>query len=170
MLINDLLDLEKLEAGKVEMSKTKVVLEDVIDAALDTVFGLAESRGVEIVFEGCEVEVLGDGERLQQAFSKILACVIRLSSRGEKLDIVVEPTENATAVQVGFKARRLSLPPEKLSTIFDPFQRVETPLLSGTLGLGLTLSRAIALQHGGVCRAECGASGGGTTLWLQIPN
>ncbi|CAN5393044.1 hypothetical protein BH10CYA1_BH10CYA1_47590 [soil metagenome] len=170
LLINDLLDLEKLEAGKLELSRTKVSLEDVIDAGLDTVFGLAELRGVELIFEGCEVDVIGDSERLKQAISKMLASVIRLSSSGDTLDVIVEPGQNSKAVQIAFKARRLSLPADKLSTIFEPFQRLEIPSWNGTLGLGLTLARAIAVQHGGVCGAECGASGGGTTLWLQLPS
>ncbi len=169
MLINDLLDLEKLEAGKLEMSKAKVVLEDVIDAALDTVFNLAQFRGVELIFEGCEVDVVADGERLKQAISKMLATILKLSIEGEKLDIVVETAPDSKAILISFKANRLSLPPEKLSTIFEPFQRLEIPSSSGTLGLGLTLSRAIAVQHGGLCGAEPGASGGGTTLWMQIP-
>ncbi len=170
MLINDLLDLEKLEAGKLELSKSKVDLEDVVDAALDTVFSLAEARGVKLIFEGCEVDVVADNERLKQAISKMLASVIRLSSKGERLAIVVKPVQNSNAIRIRFSARQLSLPADSLSTIFEPFQRLEIPSWSGTLGLGLTLSRAIAVQHGGVCGVEHGAHGGGTTLWLQIPN
>jgi K+-sensing histidine kinase KdpD len=112
--------------------------------------------------------------------------LMRLCSRGERLDIVVETAQDsglsahaksATNTFIRFKARRLSLPAEELSTIFEPFQHLEIPSLNGTLGLGLTLARAIAVQHGGTCGADSGArgadygaSGGGTTLWLQIPN
>ncbi|MBI2810964.1 MAG: HAMP domain-containing histidine kinase [Candidatus Melainabacteria bacterium] len=169
MLINDLLDLEKLEAGKLEMLKTKLILEDIIDAAVETVFSLAQMRGVELVFEGCQIDVFGDSERLKQAISKMLASLIRLSADGETLDIIVDSEQDSKTVQIRFRARRLSFPSENLSAIFEPFQRLEIPSWSGTLGLGLTLSRAIATQHGGVCGAECSASGGGTTLWLQLP-
>jgi PAS domain S-box-containing protein len=172
MLINDLLDLEKLEAGKLEMSRSEVVLEDVIDSALDTVFSLAEIRQVELMFEGCEIEVLADGERLKQAFSKILSCMLRICSQGDTLDILVEPEAKSGAAVVKFRARKLTLPQENLASIFEPFQRLKLASFDGSLGLGLTLARAIMLQHGGTCRAideEVQGKSHGTTLALQLP-
>ncbi len=169
MLINDLLDLEKLEAGKLEMAKAKVVLEDVIDAALDSVYSLAEVLKVAVMFEGCEVDVVADSERLRQAISKMLTCMLRLCSEGETIDVVVDSMESDKAVTICLNTRTLAIPPAKLQFIFEPFQQLELPSLSGSLGLGLTLSRAIALQHGGTCGANPAANGG-TSIWLQLPN
>jgi PAS domain S-box-containing protein len=169
MLINELLDLEKLEAGKLEMAKAKVSLEDVIDSALDSVCSLAEMMNVAVMFEGCEVDVVADRERLRQAISKMLTCMLRLCSEGETIDVVVDSMLSDEAVTICLNTRSLAIPREKLQFIFEPFQQVELPSLSRSLGLGLTLSRAIALQHGGSCGANPAANGG-TSIWLQLPN
>lgn len=167
MLINDLLDLEKLEAGKLEMAKSNVLLEDVIDEAVDSVYSLAEVLSIAVMFEGCEVGVLADSERLKQAFSKLLTCLLRLCSAGDTIDVVVKPLPEKV-VNVCLNARNLAISDDKLQNIFEPFQQLELPTTSGSLGLGLTLSRAIASQHGGTCGATV-TSNGGTSLWLQIP-
>lgn len=172
MLINDLLDLEKLEAGKLEMSRAQVVLEDIIDSALDTVYSLAEIRQVELMFEGCEVGVVADGERLKQAFSKILTCMLRICSKGDTLDVLVEPEPRSGCATVKFRARELAVPEDNLVTIFEPFQRLKLASFDGSLGLGLTLARAITIQHGGSCRAfdeESHGKRSGTILALQLP-
>jgi signal transduction histidine kinase len=168
MLINDLLDLEKLEAGKLALSKTKVFLEDIIDAALDSVYGLAELQNVEVMFEGCEVNIVADSERLRQAISKMLTCMLKLCPKGGTLNVIVS-SGSGNEVTIGLSNPSLSISAEKLQTIFEPFQHLGVPGLSGSLGLGLTLSRAIAVQHGGICGASSAADGGGTSLWLKLP-
>jgi signal transduction histidine kinase len=95
--------------------------------------------------------------------------MLRLCSEGETIDVVVDSMGSDKAVTICLNTRILAIPPAKLQSIFDPFQQLELPSLSGSLGLGLTLSRAIALQHGGTCGANPSANGG-TSIWLQLPN
>lgn len=167
MLINDLLDLEKMEAGKLEMVRDNILLEDVIDDAIDSVYTLAEVLSIAIMFEGCEIGVAADRERLKQAVSKLLTCLMRLCPTGDTIDVVVKPSPEQ-AVNICLNTHSLSIPDDKLQHIFEPFQQLNLPTTSGSLGLGLTLSRAIASQHGGTCGANAAANGG-TSLWLQIP-
>lgn len=167
MLINDLLDLEKLEAGKLEMTRTQISLEDAIDSALDSVYSLAETLHVPVLFEGCQVSLRADGDRLQQAISKMLNCLLRVSPAGDTINIVVEEAGDKT-VAIMIRSAKLDLSHEKMQSMFEPFQQLDLPEAGGSLGLGLPLARAIVAQHGGACGATKGAAGG-TTLWMQFP-
>lgn len=164
MLINDLLDLEKLQAGKLDFVKTPCALEDIIDAALDTVYGLAEQRQISVIFEGCEVEVLADGDRLRQSLQKVMNSLLRACTAGETIDICAIKAPNRSTSEIQVHAHRLTLSDDQLVRLFEPFQRFDLPHLSGSLGLGLTLARAIVLQHGGAVSARCAAETGGTIV------
>ena len=166
MLINDLLDLEKLQAGKLKMVRSRIVLEDVIDETVDSVCSLAESLGISVLFEGCQIDVIGDGNRLQQALSKMLTCLLRLCPAGETVSIVVEGAGKAVTTRL--ITNSLDIPDDQLQSIFEPFQQLDLPTTKGSLGLGLPLAQAIAVQHGGTCGATK-AGNSGTSLWLQIP-
>jgi K+-sensing histidine kinase KdpD len=98
--------------------------------------------------------------------------MLRICSKGDTLDILVEPEPTSGCATVKFRARKLAVPAENLVTIFEPFQRLKLASFDGSLGLGLTLARAISLQHGGSCRAfdeESQGKRSGTTLALQLP-
>lgn len=167
-LINDLLDLEKLEAGKLELIKTTVVLEDVLDAAAGAVCDLAQTVNAQVIFEGCQAQIAGDPSRLEQALTKVLTFIMNLCPSGETINIGVSAT-GGKAVTVTFSTKLLKLTADQLSTIFEPFQQFELSSARGSMGLALPLVRAIILAHGGTCGADLGAAGG-IAIGLQIPN
>jgi signal transduction histidine kinase len=180
-LINDLLDLEKLKAGQLEMRPTSSNLEDLLDAAIDSCAELAEERAVSLLFEGCSAPVMvqADGDRLKQALTKVLVSAIRLCPIGNAVNINV-----TTALDSGHRValielridRRISdeqISDDLLETIFEPFQATSLTAVSGgksersSLGLALPLAKAILLGFGGQCGVE--QDGQGLVLWLQLP-
>ncbi|MFA6211984.1 MAG: histidine kinase dimerization/phospho-acceptor domain-containing protein [Candidatus Obscuribacterales bacterium] len=162
-LINDLLDLEKLKAGQLEMRPTKVSLEDLIDGAVDSCAQLAEELGVSVVFEGCpqEIAVQADQDRLSQALAKVLGSAIRLSNGGT-VKVVVSLDAAVTEVTVDWRVAKLQMTDEQLEAIFEPFQAVPF-----TLGLALPLAQAILLSFGGTCGVAQEEQD--LVLWVQLP-
>lgn len=165
-LINDLLDLEKLKAGQLEMRSANANLEDLLDHAIESCSEFAEESGVSVLFEGCQTPmmVLADGDRLQQALSKVFVSAIRLSARSTINVCVV-----AENIDRGHKSARIALhisgvqiSEQQVESLFEPFQAG-----SLNLGLALPLAKALLLSFSG----QCGASREeqGLVLWLQLP-
>lgn len=166
VLINDLLDLQKLEAGQLDMENSRVSLEDILDESVDSVYSLADEQGVAVLFEGCESMVVGDMDRLNQAFSKILSAMLRLTPNGGTIKVALGAEADSKLMLV-FSSKELVLPPDAVASIFEPFQEVESPRGKSVLGLGLALARAIIRQHGGLCGSNINATEG-TRLWFIL--
>ncbi|MDZ4835328.1 MAG: histidine kinase dimerization/phospho-acceptor domain-containing protein [Candidatus Melainabacteria bacterium] len=170
MLINDLLDLEKLEANKLELVKSDCEIEDVIDKAVEAMANTIDAADVLLHFEGAEERALVDPERITQALTKMLSSVIRLTPQGETITIDTTTTAQS-AIEIRLNVPTLRIPDEQVETIFERFQQISLPALrEGTgLGLGLALSRAIIQQHGGSV-GLLSEETTGTTFWINIPN
>ncbi|CAN5499899.1 hypothetical protein BH11CYA1_BH11CYA1_33280 [soil metagenome] len=173
-LINDLLDLEKLKAGQLEMRATKSNLEDLLDSAVELAAPLAEELGVRILFDGCptEISVDGDSDRLKQALVRVIVSAVRLSPNGTdslspmgtvRLEVKVELLESGERVVIiDLRVHGLQLSEDLLETIFEPFQAVNL-----NLGLALPLARAIINNSGGACGFADDEHD--LVLWLQLP-
>lgn len=165
-LINDLLDLEKLKAGQLEMRSTNSNLEDLLDSAIESCSELAEESGVSVLFEGCQTPmmVLADGDRLKQALSKFFVSAIRLSTRNTiNVSVVAENLDRGHKVaRIALHISAVQLSEQQIESLFEPFQ-------AGALNLGLALPLAKALLQS--FAGQCGAGGEdqGLVLWLQLP-
>ncbi len=165
-LINDLLDLEKLKAGQLEMRSANANLEDLLDSAIESCSELAEESGVSVLFEGCQtlMMVLGDGDRLKQALSKVFVSAIRLSPRSTiNVSVVAENIDRAHNVaRIALHISGVQISEQQIESLFEPFQAG-----SLNLGLALPLAKALLLSFAG----QCGASDEdqGLVLWLQLP-
>ena len=165
-LINDLLDLEKLKAGQLEMRSANANLEDLLDSAIESCSELAEESGVTVLFEGCPTPmmVLADGDRLKQAMSKFFVSAIRLSTRNTiNVSVVAENLDRGHKVaRIALHISGVQISEQQIESLFEPFQ-------AGALNLGLALPLAKALLHS--FAGQCGASDEdqGLVLWLQLP-
>lgn len=165
-LINDLLDLEKLKAGQLEMRSANANLEDLLDSAIESCSELAEESGVTVLFEGCQTPmmVLADGDRLTQAMSKFFVSAIRLSTRNTiNVSVVAENLDRGHKVaRIALHISGVQISEQQIESLFEPFQ-------AGSLNLGLALPLAKALLHS--FSGQCGASDEdqGLVLWLQLP-
>jgi len=174
MLINDLLDLEKLRAGKLDLAASKIDLEDVIDAAVEACSRPADEALVSLLFEGCSVKLQADGEQLLRAITKVTESLIRLAPTGSTLTLSALGGA-AAPVKILFSCDNITLPVRAIENIFEPFQEIESPAGPVSPGLGLALAREIVRQHGGETGADYagadnpGNAPGKLSLWLELP-
>lgn len=142
-LINDLLDLEKLNAGQLEMFKQDNSLEDILDSVIDNLADLCEEQGVNIIFEGCQARLNADSERLVQAFGKLVGCFVSLARRGQ-ITILVQGRSPLT---IKLLAPERLLAPNRCQHFFEPFQNIDESNRVAP-GLSLALARALLTANG----------------------
>ncbi|RTL43676.1 MAG: HAMP domain-containing protein [Candidatus Melainabacteria bacterium] len=166
-LITDLLDLEKMEAGKMDLASTASLLEDIIDQAINDITDAANEREISPYFEGCEVEIKGDVERLQQCITKILSFMISFTPTGAAINISAGKESNGS-IKITISSRLLTIPEDLLTTIFERFQQLDLPGGRGSTGLGLPLAKTIVEQHKGSIQVTSNDNHG-TTFSIHLP-
>jgi signal transduction histidine kinase/CheY-like chemotaxis protein len=176
-LINDILDLERMDAGRAPLQLRKCSLQELVSQAADTMTSMAEAAGINLdlapVPEGDAITFNGDPDRMQQVLCNLLSNAIKFSPAGATVRVVSEYDGNNLLLRVEDRGR--GVPGDKLETIFDRFQQVEPSdsRQKGGTGLGLAICRSILAQHGGAIWAERNDAHGenipGTTLILRIP-
>jgi PAS domain S-box-containing protein len=168
-LINDLLDIEKLEAGKLEMICQDVPLQQVVDRSIDAVRAFADQYGIRFRVEPIEATVFADPDRLVQVLVNLLSNAIKYSPRDEAVTLIASIRGDMLRVSVNDRGR--GIPEDFKNRIFERFQQVEPEdwkRKGGGTGLGLAICKAIIEQHNGIIGVDnCDA--GGSTFWFEIP-
>lgn len=166
-LIDDLLDLEKLEAGKMELELKPVRVGSIITLALEAVRGVAEKKNIEIEIPKDENEVNMDGERIIQVLVNLLSNAVKFSPEGSVVTVSSELTD--TALKVSVKDRGSGLPEGAEKTLFSRFKQfVKGPDAPKGSGLGLAICKEIVASHNGTIGVES-EQGKGSTFWFTIP-
>jgi signal transduction histidine kinase/CheY-like chemotaxis protein len=175
-LINDILDLERMESGRAPLQIRRLELREVVAQAVETMRSMAEKFGVvlEIVPEPAETPIAfdGDPDRIQQVLTNLLSNAIKFSPRAGLVKVLTASDGDNLVLQVVDVGR--GVPLEKLESIFDRFGQVEASdaRQKGGSGLGLAICRSIVAQHGGTVWAERNdtkGNGPGTTVILRLP-
>jgi signal transduction histidine kinase/CheY-like chemotaxis protein len=175
-LINDILDLERMESGRAQLQIRQLSLKEVVAQAVETMRSMAEKFGVELVIgpEPPETAISfdGDPDRIQQVLTNLLSNAIKFSPRGGAIEVLTASDGENLVLQVKDGGR--GVPVEKLETIFDRFGQVEASdaRQKGGTGLGLAICRSIVAQHGGTIWAERNdttGKGPGTTVIMRLP-
>jgi PAS domain S-box-containing protein len=153
-LINDLLDVERLEAGKMAMRREPVDLGAVLREVASTFRLTAERKGLvfrEAIADG--LAVVGDRDRLIQVFANLVANAIKYTPRGE-VGLTASPEDGQAAIVVHDTG--IGMPAEEQRQLFTRFFRSQHPLVreAGGTGLGLVIARAIVEGHGGRITVE----------------
>jgi PAS domain S-box-containing protein len=168
-LIRDLLDLEKLEAGKVVLDLGAVSALDVCVAACDSVEFLAQSLGVKIVRSNKDAALLGDERRLVRVLINLISNAIKFSPRGSSVTVLIENLGAVSEISVSDQGP--GIPPEDQELIFEKFRQsksANTAAVKGT-GLGLAIAKLIAEGHNGEIGVQS-AVGKGSRFYIRIPN
>lgn len=168
-LINDILDLEKIEAGKLELNLLPVDCGVLVAAALGAVHGMAEQQGIELRSSKCAGYVVrGDEDRLIQVLTNLLSNAIKFSPPRATVDVMVEDV-GPKRVRFSVRDRGPGIPREKLSKLFGKFQQLDASdsVRKGGTGLGLAISKAIIEQHGGSIGLDS-VFGKGTSAWFEL--
>jgi signal transduction histidine kinase/CheY-like chemotaxis protein len=176
-LINDILDLERMESGRAPLQIRRCSLRDLIAQAVDTMNSMAQAAGVnlQVVPEPAETPITfdGDSDRILQVLTNLLSNAIKFSPTGSSVRLLTSSDGTNLVLQVEDSGR--GVPADKLETIFDRFGQVESAdaRQKGGTGLGLAICRSIVAQHGGTIWAErndtSGKSTSGTTVILRLP-
>ena len=168
-LINDILDIEKMESGHVSLRMEPCDLAGVLQSTLLGVRALADEARVRLRVNAPERPVVnGDPDRLVQVFTNLLSNAIKFTPPGREVRVQLS-TSDSTAI-VSFADQGPGIPEEFRERIFGKFQQAgqaETRTTGGT-GLGLAIARAIVDMHGGTIRYESRA-GSGSTFIVELP-
>lgn len=166
-LINDLLDLEKMEAGKMQMAPEMISLNAAVDRSLDSVREQCKKNSVEIKVDNCDFQVFADDDRLEQVLVNLLSNAVKFSPGGST--VRVEAFGQNDFVEVRVIDRGRGVPEAHRQKIFETFQQVDIEDASkrGGTGLGLPVCKLIVEQLGGSIGVESAAEGG-STFWFRL--
>lgn len=168
-LVNDILDLERINSGKAELQSTICDIEELIHRAASLQQTLIPKPEVRIFFDASGVSVWADPDRIFQTLNNLISNAIKFSFSGSEIRITARKLdENEAIIEVSDQGR--GVPADKLEKIFDRFHQVDASdsrALGGT-GLGLAICRSIVAQHGGRIWATSNP-GKGTTLHFTLP-
>ena len=170
-LINNVLDMSKIEAGRMTLSLEKFDLQSLIEEATDIVGPLAreKSLALDLVMEDA-LELEADRVRMRQVMINVLGNAVKFTETGGITISVRQSSEDSARIEV--KDTGLGIPPNKLDMVFESFSQVDTTSTRkvGGTGLGLPISRSLVEMHGGRLWAEStGVEGEGSTFIVELP-
>lgn len=168
LIVNDLLDIEKLEAGQMQMSFSDISLAPLLETAVESVERVAEKEQVSIETASTEAMIFADGDRLVQVLVNLLGNAIKYSPKEAAVSISVK--EIPDFVEVCITDRGKGIPASHREAIFERFRQVEIAdsKKKGGTGLGLAICKAIVEQHRGSIGVDS-EEGKGSTFWFRIP-
>jgi two-component system, OmpR family, sensor histidine kinase VicK len=168
-LVNDILDFDTVEKGKLQLHRLPVEASEVLQRAADAAKNAASQVHIDFRVDASPAMVLADEDRILQVLNELIGNAIKFSPPKTRIHLAAEST---SAIEVRFvvEDQGNGIPPEKLERIFDRFQQgdaSDTRALGGT-GLGLALCRSIVEQHGGRIWAES-TPGKGSRFLFTLP-
>ncbi len=170
-LVNDFLDITRIESGRQVITKTPVNIDKLIQNALADLKPLADEKSISLQYRpdpGGLSEVFGDRNLIEQVLINLLSNAIKYSPKGASAGVAVAEQNGIVAVSV--QDTGLGIPKEALPRLFEKFYRVraeDRKDIIGT-GLGLSLAKQIMEVHGGTIRVES-VHGKGSTFTITIP-
>ena len=169
-LINDILDLQKIEAGKMEYRMVPLDIMNLVNGAVSASDGLSRQRGVEIKVTDRVTEAIirGDDDRLMQVITNLLSNAVKFSARGDSVEVGVSRLNGSLEVKIHDQGP--GIPEQFRDQIFEKFSRMNSSdgqQVGGT-GLGLSISKSIVEQHGGDIGVEAD-TGTGATFFFRLP-
>jgi len=172
-LINDVLDMAKIESGRMNLHPEKFTLHSIFEEVTSITSTLASERNVALFIEedsDKEVEIYADNTRVRQVMINLVNNAIKFTPRG---NISMHASQlDGARVLITVKDTGLGIPPQLLDSIFEEFSQVDTSTTRkvGGTGLGLPISRKLVEMHGGRLWAEStGIDGEGSTFFVELP-
>jgi signal transduction histidine kinase len=172
-LINDVLDMAKIESGKMNLHPEKFTLHSVFEEVTSITSTLASEKNTALYVEedsDQELEVFADNTRIRQVMINLVNNAIKFTTDG-RITMHVSLLDDARAL-IAVKDTGIGIPPDKLEAIFEEFSQVDTSTTRkvGGTGLGLPISRKLIDMHGGRLWAEStGIDGEGSTFFVELP-
>ncbi|MDQ6638075.1 MAG: response regulator [Pseudomonadota bacterium] len=170
-LIDDLMDVSRINQGRIELQRQRVDLSAVVELAVEAIRPQMSEGDHELVVALPDAPVVlhADATRLSQVFVNLLANAAKYTDRGGRIELVVQ--REAAAVKVTVKDDGIGIPAEKLRSVFDMFSQVEgaRSRSQGGLGIGLSLVKHLVELHGGRVEAHSLGLGAGSMFVVSLP-
>ncbi|MBD3754891.1 MAG: PAS domain-containing protein [Gammaproteobacteria bacterium] len=174
-LINQVLELSKIESSEPEVSLTAVAMPNVIKSCLSTIQPLADRKGVSVRYlqpEACHVCVLGDFTRIKQVLLNFLSNAIKYNREAGLVDVrceVYHAASGANMLRVSVRDTGVGIPETYQSQVFEPFNRLgyEGKSIEGT-GIGLSITKRIIELLSGEIGFES-VENEGSVFWFALP-
>lgn len=167
-LLDDLLDMGAIEAGKLSFTPEPVAVADILKEAFESGLPAAQESGLELKLEPCDsaIRVQADLKRVMQVLSNLLGNAIKFTPRGGTITLRADP-EAEMLVRFAVADTGPGISQSDLATLFKPYKKVEHRVRTGS-GLGLYIAKRIVVQHGGRLWAAS-ELGKGSTFYFTLP-
>lgn len=169
-LINDILDIEKMDAGHVQIRRDRLALRPLLESTLSGLDGYAREANVSLTLtQVADIELLGDSDRLIQVFTNLVSNAVKFTPKEQVVEISARV--EGDSVRVCVRDHGPGIPKEFASRIFGRFQQAggAESRRSGGTGLGLSIAKAITELHGGRIGFEAPPDGSGTVFFVVLP-
>jgi signal transduction histidine kinase len=171
-LINDVLDMAKIEAGRMNLTPERFHVHDLFEEVTSITSTLASEKNLALFIDedsDSAVELFADRTRLRQVLINLVNNAIKFTEKGK---ISLRTSQQEKLISICVKDTGVGIPPDKLEDIFQEFTQVDnsTTRKAGGTGLGLPISRKLVEMHGGRLWAEStGIPGEGSSFFVELP-
>ena len=170
-LIDDLMDIARIDSGKIELKRERVALRQVVTIAIEGVMPLVEAAGhrIELALPIDALWLDADPTRLAQVLTNLLTNACKYTPPGGL--VTLGARAEGDTVEVAVRDTGMGIPPDALESVFDMFSQVSQNIgrAQGGLGIGLALVRSLVQMHGGTIVAASPGMGQGSTFTLRLP-
>jgi signal transduction histidine kinase/integral membrane sensor domain MASE1/ActR/RegA family two-component response regulator len=170
-LIDDILDVSRIVSGKLRLESRPVQLQQVVEAAIDSIRPIADSKNIhlKVMLEPDTNPISGDPERLQQVVWNLLSNAVKFTPTEGEVEIRLVNSNSHIAIAV--KDTGAGIAAEFLPHVFDRFRQADSSKSRrhGGLGLGLAIVRHLVELHGGTVRAQSDGEGRGSEFTITLP-
>src|SRR5207248_220938 len=174
-VINDILDVARIEAGRLQIEHREFDLYETVETSCETVAATAASKGLELqsfVHDDVPPGVSGDRMRVSQILVNLLGNAVKFTTEGEvTVEVsVVKRTDPTITLRFEVRDTGIGIAPDRISRMFEPFSQEDagTTRMFGGTGLGLAISRELTRLMGGSIGADS-QPGKGSTFWFELP-
>jgi signal transduction histidine kinase/ActR/RegA family two-component response regulator len=169
-LINEVLDIAAIEAGRLALSLEPVAVADIVAEGVSLIRPLADQHGILLASPtpSCATHILGDRQRLKQIVLNLLSNAVKYNREGGSVHLACDQVDGER-LRIKVTDTGPGIPPDAIQRLFVPFERLsdEQGSIEGT-GLGLPLSKRLAEAMGGTLQVES-AVDQGSTFWVELP-
>lgn len=169
-LVNEILDLERMGTGRMEMTMAPTPVATILQHAGEAVGPMARQEHITVSYPATPLAVMGDEERLARVLINLVSNAVKFSPRGSVVAVTAE-TIAPNVIEIAVSDRGPGVPEPFQQVIFEPFRQVEgsdSRQKNGS-GLGLAIAQSIIAQHGGAIGYRA-RPGGGATFWFTLPS
>jgi PAS domain S-box-containing protein len=170
-LVDDLLDVSRIAAGRLKLNVDRILLGPVLEAATETIRPALEAKRLVLTqtLDPPHVAADADPNRLQQVFWNLLSNAVKFTPEGGRIDVTVTAPQDQAVIVV--RDTGIGIDPQFLPRLFSRFEQADpstTRAFEG-LGLGLAIVRHLVELHGGIVKAESAGPGQGSAFTVTLP-